>query len=212
MTSGDDALQLTFFPKTELGKKALSVWDGEKPPCFTGEQLYLIRKQTIENDIEQAAVVARAVSTMEGIQYYSNTRKRTETLYPFCYMIDDPVSKNRIPDVLGIVENKQYYLYQKDASLGKCVYTLNFFQTDTELSLEATNLDPIKVLLITAIKKQNLKIYILVSDVGTEFLMYVLVQSVIPETQMITNIMTKSFSSRSDALAAWINDNYQKAR
>jgi hypothetical protein len=212
MAIGDDALQLTFFPKTGLGKKALSVWDGEKPPYFTGEQLYLIRKQTTENDLEAASLVFRAISTMEGIQYYSNTRRRVETLYPFCYMIDNPDSKNRIPDVLGVVEDKQYYFYQKDASLGKCIYTINFSQTDTEISNLSTNIDPIKIFLLTAVKKQNLKTYIVISDVGTDFLMYVLVQSVFSETQSIVNIMTKSFSSRADALAAWFNDNYQQAR
>jgi hypothetical protein len=208
----EDAAQLLLFPKTELGKKAPALWNESKPPYFTGELLYLVKKTTSKNDIETASLVCRAISTMEGIQYYSNTRKRVETLYPFCYMIDNPVSKNRIPDASGVIEDKPYYIYQHDLSLGKHVYSLRVSQTETEIETMTVNLDSIKVFLFTAVKEQNLKTYILISDVGTDFLMYVLVQSVFPATASLANSMTKSLTSRADALAAWFNDNYQKAR
>jgi hypothetical protein len=208
----EDNYKLLYYPKTELGKQALSAWKQENPPAFVGELLYLIDKRTLNNDIDRASLVMRAISTMEGIKYYSNTRRKIETLYPFCYMIDDPVKKNRIPDVLGVVENKQYYFYQKDNSLGTCVYAINFAQTDTELSILATNLDSLKVFFITGVKERNLQIYISISDTGSDFLMYVLVQSIIPPITIIENIMTKSFSSRADALSEWFKDNYQKTR
>jgi len=208
----EDYYKLLYYPKTELGQNALSAWKQEKHPAFVGELLYLISKRTPDNDIDRASHVIRAISTMEGIKYYSNTRRKIDVLYPFCYMIDDPAKKNKMPDVLGVVEDKQYYFYQKDNSLGVCVYALNFSQTNTELSILATNLDPIKVFLLTGVKERNLQIYILVSDVGSDFLMYVLVQSIIPPITIIENVMTKSFSSRADALAEWFVDNYQKAR
>jgi hypothetical protein len=208
----EDAGRLLFFPKTELGKKAPAFWNESKPPYFTGELLYLVKKTTHENDMDTASLVLRAISTMEGILYYSNTRRSVETLYPFCYMIDNPVSKNKIPDILGDIEDKPYYMYQHDLSLGKHVYSLRVSQTETEIATMAINLDPIKFFLFTAVKEQNLKTYILISDVGTDFLMYVLVQSVFPATASLANTMTKSFASRADALAVWFNDNYQKAR
>jgi hypothetical protein len=127
-------------------------------------------------------------------------------------MIDNPENKKRMPDIFSIIEDKPYYMYQHDISLGKHVYSLRVSQTDTEIATMAANLDPIKVFLFTAVKEQNLKTYILISDVGTDFLMYVLVQSVFPATTSLANTMTKSFASRADALAAWFNDNYQKAR
>ena len=204
--------RLEFFPKTELGKKAPAMWQEEKAPYFTGEMLYLIQKTTAQNDIEKAARVIRAISTLEGIQYYSNTRKKFATLYKTCYMIDGPESRKKIPDVIEKIEDKQHYFYLHDNSFGKCAYTIDFERTDSEVSNFFSNIDPLKILLFNSVKSRHLKIYIVLSDAGDSFLMYFLIQSLFPATPINENVMTKSFTARADAIAQWFEDNYYKAR
>jgi hypothetical protein len=204
---------LLFAPKTELGNKAHTVWNQPKKPVYCGELLSLVEKNTSENDIEKAIRTMQAISTMEGILYYSSTRRKIDILYPFCYMIDNPVNKNKIPDITGpLAENRPYFFYQKDNSLGKCAYELYFSRGEAEVAICSENYDPLKVALFTAIEAHYLQIHISVIDIGSDFLLYILVQAVFPTTYGYENLMSKSFSSRADALSIWFSDNYHKAR
>jgi hypothetical protein len=115
-------------------------------PTYSGESLYLIKKPTERNDISKAAEAVKALSTMEGITYYSNRRKQIEVLYPRCCLIDNPVNRNRIPDKIGTIpEDETFYLFQTDNSLGDCVYSVNFWQMGAEVLVTLTNLDAMKL-------------------------------------------------------------------
>jgi hypothetical protein len=84
---------------------------------------------------------------MEGITYYSNRRKQIEVLYPRCCLINNPVNWNRIPDRIGTIpEDETFYLFQADNSLGDCMYSVNFWQTDAEMLVTLTNFDTMKLL------------------------------------------------------------------
>ncbi|MDR1786162.1 MAG: hypothetical protein LBR23_06865 [Spirochaetaceae bacterium] len=201
---------LFYAPRTPLGQDAARVWNRQKPPVFIGELLFLFPKKTQSDGMEQAAEVIQGISTMEGVQYYSNTRRKTETLYTACYMIDNPSSRTRIPDIARPVQGQGYYFFQRDNSLGTCVYTISFARTEGELSITYKNVDPIKFTFIPVIKEGDLSTHVVVADVGADFLMYVLVQSLFPSSPLIENTMIKSFVARAEALAGWFNDRYTK--
>ncbi|WP_368853478.1 DUF6675 family protein [Treponema endosymbiont of Eucomonympha sp.] len=108
----DNNLQLSLCPKTVLGNKAGALWRQDYLPTYSGESLYLIKNPTERNDISKAAEAVEALSTMEGITYYSNRRKQIEVLYPRCCLIDNPVNRNRIPDKIGTIpEDETFYLF-----------------------------------------------------------------------------------------------------
>jgi hypothetical protein len=113
---------------------------------------------------------------------------------------------------MGKIENKQYYFYLHDNSFGKCAYTIDFEQTESEVSNFFSNVDPLKILLFNSVKSRHLKMYIVLSDAGDSFLMYFLIQSLFPATPINESVMTKSFIARADAIAQWFGDNYYKAR
>ncbi|WP_373604390.1 DUF6675 family protein [Treponema endosymbiont of Eucomonympha sp.] len=130
----DNNLQLSLCPKTVLGNKAGALWRQDYLPTYSGESLYLIKKPTERNDTSKATEAVKAGSTMEGITYYSNRRKQIEVLYPRCCLVDNPVNRNRIPDRIGTIpEDETFYLFQTGNSLGDCLYSVNFWQTSTEV-------------------------------------------------------------------------------
>lgn len=67
--------KFSLLPDTELSNKIaeeLASNEGELPSLI-GENIYLIPKENI--DLNEASVILRSVSKMEGMQYYSNGEK-----------------------------------------------------------------------------------------------------------------------------------------
>jgi uncharacterized membrane protein YwzB len=105
-------------------------------------------------------------------------------------------------------ENRLYYYFQSDHSLGECVYAVNFWQTESEVAMRAINFDPIKFGMVTAVKKDNIVISIVVTDVETDFAVYILMQSTMLSVPFVEQRMQKSFDARIEAVYNWIITKY----
>ena len=91
---GEKNVTLGLYPDTELCKKAAFSWDKENEPVFIVESLYLIPKTG--GGIDEVSAVLRNLSTMTGIQYYSTSRSRWETLYTDVHTVNNPEERKTI--------------------------------------------------------------------------------------------------------------------
>ena len=109
-----------LLPDTELSNKIaeeLASNEGEMPSLI-GENIYLIPKENI--DLNEASVILRSVSKMEGMQYYSNGEKNWTTLYHDAYCIAGPQDRTRVDDKTeGSANGLVQYCLLNDNSLGK---------------------------------------------------------------------------------------------
>ena len=128
--------KFSLLPDTELSNKIaeeLASNEGEMPSLI-GENIYLIPKENI--DLNEASVILRSVSKMEGMQYYSNGEKNWTTLYHDAYCIAGPQDRTRVDDKTeGSANGLVQYCLLNDNSLGKTNYEVSYFQTENEISI-----------------------------------------------------------------------------
>ncbi|MDY3755878.1 MAG: DUF6675 family protein [Treponema sp.] len=207
----------TLYPRTELGYLLTKTWTEEKEPVFVAESLFLIEKPEGSNqsELDTALIsrIMRSISSMEGIEYYSNSEKKMKTLYSQSYTIDSLEDKNRIPDkVDGSAENLSVYAFQEDGSFGDNCYQIDYHQRENEVSMVIRLMEPLKYGLITAVKANNLVFNIDVLDKGSYLVMYVGAKVKFPAISLLENKLNKSFGSRITALHDWFSSSYISAK
>lgn len=203
--------KITLMPNTPLAKKAVQFWPVSKEkPVYFAEELYLLDKKTLgtgdpkKTTIDYASKVIRSVSKMEGMQYYSNSDKKVETLYKECYCIAGPKDRTRVPDdTNGSAEGKVMYCMQNDNSFGKTNYRLEYHQTENETSAGFACTTPIYMGPVKAIDADNMRISVVITDCGESMLVYMLVQAKLPAVELFEKTMNDSFGARLDAIYKW---------
>lgn len=207
----------TMYPNTELGLLLKETWTEKKEPVFVAESLFLIAKPAGSDlegfDTELISQIMRSVSSMEGIEYYSNSEKKMKTLYSQSYTVDNLKDKNRIADkVEGSADNLSIYAFQEDTSFGDNYYQIDYRQRENEVSMVIRLVEPLKYGLITAVKANNLVFNIDVLDKGDYLVMYIGAKVRFPAISFLENKLNKSFGSRITALHDWFTSHYISAK
>lgn len=205
----------TLYPQTELGSLLTKTWTETKDPVFVAESLFLIEKPEGSNQLDTALIsrIMRSVSSMEGIEYYSNSEKKMKTLYSQSYTVDNLKDKNRIADkVEGSADNLSIYAFQEDGSFGDNYYQIDYRQRENEVSMVIRLMEPLKYGLVTAVKANNLVFNIDVLDKGSYLVMYIGAKVRFPAISLLENKLNRSFGSRIIALHDWFESRYISAK
>ena len=214
-----ETVDFSLFPRTELGRLAVTTWDQKEDPAYSSEHLFLVKKESLRKEskkptecdfsVENVSKIVRSISTMQGAQYYSNNDKKWATLYENAYMISDPKTRKRIADQTeGSADGKIFYCLLDDHSFGKANYQLSYRQTENEVSLCMTNLDALKIAMITGVKAQQMKINLLVTDFGEDYLIYMVVQAKYPSISFLEKRLRQSLQARIDAIFTWFTESF----
>ncbi|MBE6344568.1 MAG: hypothetical protein J6B32_04225 [Spirochaetaceae bacterium] len=208
-----DNITPKLYINSPLGEYVREVWQGSDDPVFIAESLFFLPKDEgwANNDISLISKIIRSVSTMEGIEYYSNSNQKIETLYKKSYTINNPDDKKKIPDKTDVdATNLTTYVYQEDNSFGKTVYQADIRQTENEVAMVLHNVEPIKFGFINAVKKNNLSISFHFLDKGDFIVTYIYAQIKFPALSIFENKVSESFRARIDAIYNWFLDFYLK--
>ncbi len=202
-------------PKTVLGNEALSFWEGDEAPFFV-ENLYLYKKPATEitrdePDALRISRILRSVSSLEGIEYYSTSRKRMRTLYEKSFAIASPDSRLKIPDALsGPANNISQYVFQRDLTFGSCVYLYSYRQDADETGFFVRNLDPLSYGIIRVVNRERFKVSLIVQDLNDYLLIYALTRADFPALPGLESKVNASFSTRAEALYKWFINAYEQ--
>lgn len=206
-----------LYPDTDLAKATATRWQTSgktNEPTFSYEALFLLQKQNPTEagaDIEQISKIMRSISKLEGIQYYSNSRKKYREMYKLSYCIDAPDTKVKIADPIdGSADGLSIYALQEDSTFGKFVYQYNFRQTENELMVNSCNIDALSLIGIKIIKPNDFHYSILLHDAGDAIMMYALIQTDVISLSMIEEKLKVSFAARVEALKDWFYGEYRK--
>ncbi|MBQ9237842.1 MAG: hypothetical protein IJ191_00780 [Treponema sp.] len=182
---------------------------------YVTESLFWVKKEVLaenstrvdtvpDTSLEAVTRVLRSASAMEGMQYYSNSRKEWSVLYKSVYMVKGANDWTRIPDEnTGDANGQVSYCYQHDHTFGGCYYRLNYYQTGNEVAALFTNITWMKYGAIRAVKPEQLKISIVVTDCGEGYLFYIVSDADCVRFPLMTTRLTNSFRARIDALYKW---------
>ena len=212
---GDTELKL--LPKSKYGEQAQQnrVIKENGNLGFVTECLYLINKTTfvekstsgkesVDTSMDAVSRVLRSISKMQGMKYFSRSRKRWDVLYNKTYLYKSADDETPIPDQnTGNADGLELYCYQHDHTFGGCRYRLDYQQSEYEMSAAFTNVSWMMYKIIKAVKPGQFKVNIIVMDCGDSYLMYMSTDADCVRFPLITSRLNDSFDARLDALYAW---------
>lgn len=208
-----DNSDFQFYPKLELSINSTKKWKNTRKdiPNYTIESIYRLPKDTFldkKTEDERIKKILRSVSKMEGIQYYSNSRKRIETLYSKAYIVNNPTERKKIPDNLNFNENPIYVLLD-DKSFGEYVSEINNYSKGYENCFEYINVDNINYGIIKAVEPYNMQVFLDVINCKDEIIVYIYIQAKMDVPALFKNKIYDSFIARTDALFDWFSKIYK---
>ena len=217
-----DNSDLQIYPNLELSKIATKKWKSTRQdsPNFTIESIYRLEKSKADKEFtgenfekilfEDAKIkkILRSVSKMEGIEYYSNSRKRTEILYSKAFTVNNPTERKKIVDNFDYSENPIYVLLD-DNSFGEYLSIINYDSKDFENCFEYVNIDNINYGIIKAVEPYNMQVFIDVINCEDEIILYVYIQSKMDVPAIFKNKIYDSFVARTDAIFEWFKKSWR---
>ena len=211
----DGSNKLFLIPESVYSEKIKSSMIAKEPKNYpyTYEGLYLLNKKALlakgtsgnsEITIDDVSKVVRSVSKMQGMKYFSTTKKRECVLYDKAYMIAGPGDTKKIEDQnTGNADGQISYCLQDDNSFGINTYKLSYFQKDDTLLCRFEILDKMGLGPFNAIYPGKMIINILVIDCGEDLLLYLNTDLDSIKFPGIKGQITDSMSSRMDAVYKW---------
>lgn len=148
----------------------------------------------------------RAVSTLEGIEYYSASRGSHRTLYQQSYAIAGPDDHTRVPDpvVGGVPARSTLYLVQEDSTFGHNVYRSDYRFDGTTITMQVENLTTMWWSILPLVNPGDFRSVVTVTPTDQGLLFYAAAGI---HTISIGGVRERSQSSlrnRLDALERWL--------
>lgn len=185
---------------------------------YTYEGLYLLNKKELlekgnsgKNTVTIADVstVIRSISKMQGMKYYSTTKKKECVLYEKTYMIAGPDDKTPIADQnTGSADGQVSYCLQDDNSFGINTYKLSYRQNEESLWCNFSILDKMGIGPFKAIYPGKMIINILVIDCDDDLLLYLCTDTDSVKFPGIKGQITNSMSARMEAVYKWFKTQF----
>ena len=203
----------SLFPISEISQEVVNYWKDtyDKKPVFVAEILYEIPSSNV--DMKEVSKILRSFSTMEGIEYYSNSRGKYDILYDACYTISDLDSLKKIPDNQEEDANGlKLYMFQNDNSFGETPYEVTFWQTDSEVGMNFVNKGSLYVKFVKAVKEENLCLTLYTKKENDKLLVYILAQADFAAVPFVQTKIRDSLTARIEALFNWFEGRYNEIK
>ena len=203
----------SLVPISEISQEVVNYWKDtyDKKPVFVAEMLYEIPSSNV--DMKEVSKILRSFSTMEGIEYYSNSRGKYDILYDACYTISDLDSLKKIPDNQEENANGlKLYMFQNDNSFGETPYEVTFWQTDSEVGMNFVNKGPLYVKFVKGVKEENLCLTLYTKKENDKLLVYILAQADFAAVPFVQTKIRDSLTARIEALFNWFEGRYNEIK
>ncbi len=184
----------------------------ELEPSVGVEVLTVYRRESADFDSSASRLkiynILRSISTMQGIDYYSASRKRMRTLFTRSYVIADPESEQPLADplVTEIPPYSSLYVLQEDLSFGENVYRSEYSYKDGFFLVVNQNLTTMRYLLLPMVKPEASITYLLLIPREQEIIFYGLSCAHTLRLLGLERTKEDSFYNRLKAIYGWFTD------
>jgi len=182
-----------------------------------GVEILLMYKEAGRNFTNPQELLAiynqlHAISSLSGIDYYSDSRKRMHTFFYKAYVIENSVKKVKVNDkkAVTIQAADTLYAFMDDSSFGKYTGEVQYTFPGDHFTMKITNLVPIYYLLIPVVEPGNLKMYLAVYPHQDTILFYGFTCVNTPDAFNLAESRSASFYNRIKAMVAWFTANIKK--
>ena len=205
----------TLAPSSVLSGEAFGFWSG-KDAAFFAESLYLYKKKKPVStepgsDVPKISVILRSLSRLEGIQYYSESKKKMRTLYEKSFCVDGVKTKSRVADpIAGAGDGRYVVALHQDQSLGEDGNSDWYRQPPDSVAFFSQNAEAMNFTVFKLIDPGKLRVSLIVQDFGDYLLVYGLTRADFPAVPAIESRLNASFSNREEAIYEWFIREYEK--
>lgn len=216
MRYGKKEMLPALAPQTENASRILARWK-QKKTVFMIENLYLYKKQADRavsgvNDVQRVNEIFHAVSTLEGLEYYSTSRKKMRTLYEKSYAVT-PITaakKTVYEKTADDFAATEQLVLQKDLTFGEFIYKYSYDADNDSAGFVCENTEKLKYGVFSLVAPYEMNAALVVIDFGDYFLAYANTRANFAKMPGISEKLQNSFSTRADALYRWFVAQYEK--
>ncbi len=153
-----------------------------------------------------------SIRSMEGIEYYSQSRKKMRTLFTKSYVINNLQELKPVADpVLSeLLEQLVLYINQTDKTFGENIYKTTYRTDGNAIWVEMTNETPMKYKFIRMVNPGNISINLLVKKTDEGIIFYGLTGAKTFSFLGIERSKKESFYNRIKALYNWFVGEIEK--
>lgn len=184
----------------------------------SNEKLYVVsKKYLVEHNglsaapsqitVQDAGVLMRSISQMQGMRYYSRSDKDWDVLYKEAFRVEGPDGqneKNAVADLTeGSADGKTIYAFMNDHTFGKSWYKLSYRQTDKELVMFMENTSALTYGPVRAVVPGKFRMCAAVLDQGDSFLVYMCDYAEFKIIKSLKKRLNNSFDARLEAIYLW---------
>ena len=154
-----------------------------------------------------------AISSLQGLEYYSKSRNSMRLLYETSTVIDGPESRNPRPDPVFNVPPEEFSIFarQKDLTFGDNIYKFTYYSNETSIFVIIDNITALSYGPVTVIGKNKQKSVFAVIDSGPYLLVY---GASLAKASMLPGMKQRageSICNRANALLSWFTKKADKA-
>lgn len=215
LLSGEEITRFTMgefipelAPDTPLGRETVQTAATANLTVGT-EALFLYRSSTEDQEglLLKCYNILGAVSTLEGIEYWSASRKRMRVLFEESWVIDKENDKVHLPDpvVTEIPVRRTLWLHQKDSTFGSATNRMDFRSEKNEISAVIINMTPLYYGIIKVIEPEAMQMHILIIPVQEGILFYGIAAGKTLNMKVFEKKAQRSFYNRIKALYSWFS-------
>jgi len=146
-----------------------------------------------------------SLSTLTGIQYYSESRKAMRIFYESSTVIDDPSKKKPLSDPSFAVcpDSLTLYARQKDLTFGDNIYRFEYHTGAEIILFSQENISSMNLGIIPAIGKNRFRTVMAVIDAGDTLLIYAAAMAKTASVPGMGDRIGASFTNRVKAILKW---------
>ena len=150
----------------------------------------------------------RAISTLQGIEYYSNSRGRYRTLFKESHVVAGPHDLTPQPDPVAttVPERHALHLLQVDSTFGKNVYRADYRFDGVSITLQLQNLTTMWWHVFPLVPVGGYRSLVLVTPTDHGLLFYAVAAIPAPDLKLLRKRGQTSLRYRVDALERWLRE------
>lgn len=145
------------------------------------------------------------ITTLEGLEYWSESRGKMRELFTDSWPIDDLESKNKIPVKVydSIPKQSVQYVHQKDTTFGKSESKISYSAESDSIYMSTVNQTNIRLAFVKVIDKGYMNLEILVVPTQEGLLYYGASAAKTIKNKLVQEKAGKSFYNRVVAINKW---------
>ncbi len=211
----EESSERKLIPSSELAQKAADdVFGGfSKKVGYAAEKLYVVKKSDLkvqdsagktDFSIEKVSEIMRSISKMQGMMYFSRSRKKWDILYKDAFFVESLENQVPVADKTeGNGNGLSCYAMLNDHTFGKTVYNVKYSQNENELVMYMENATYMSYKGIKVVKPGAFKMCVSIIDNDDSFIIYMGTYSEFSIISALKERLNNSFMARLEAVYNW---------